>query len=71
LLPYLWSDTARYFFTHENGSLFEWEQIVQFRSEDSALIIERIEQEAEETDETITPQKARELYVQSLFSEVE
>jgi hypothetical protein len=51
--------------------LFAWEKIVQFRGEDDSLIIQKIEQEAEEMNEVITPSKARDLYIQSLLSDVE
>ena len=63
LHPYLTSPTSRYFFAHENGSLYQGEQIVLFRSEDETLIIEKIEKAAEETVETITPPDAWELYI--------
>lgn len=72
LIPYLWSETAKFFFLHENGVLFEEEYFIVFSDEPDAsdsAVLESSNESAEETN--VEESESRQQYVNQLFTDID
>jgi len=72
LIPYLSSDTARYFFEHENSVLFQDEYIVVFNDEkdEENIVIEAIDDAVFDEQEQLDRKQSWDQFVDGLLEDI-